>query len=692
MKLEAVIIYRGGGGTDLQEIGLDVVIAFLMYDFNYQPIKSVITFNQKLILSIYFLVKLMKIIQNSMTSAFFLSTALFTITGWGFPIVTSAQNVPTKQEKSSEQKVQLMSVEISKDFTINAQDKNLSLINVNPQTLYFSDCSKRVAGNFNIPANNLIAPTKSNLQEEEQPLLAPLSACNSTLEILSPTPATLISQKFLPPSESVSPPELKEPLQIQTVEYGEQWRFIFQPYATIPISTYGSATVKGQTVNYSLSLGKLLQYLSVTASGRVEAWKGNWGFIIDGYYANLNAINGIQNTKNRTPSSINTVDYILTNSINTSVQEVANQLDQQVQILKQQEELKASTILHDLEKEVDALQTTLTKDAQELETLATDLKSFQETLAQDGQKLETLSTNIKEVQSLGIPLEPTPGLKTAIALNSAIAKNQEQLKDLQQQIENIGTIPSLDQVQQNLEQTKLVLEEADQKVKELQQIQDSEPLQKLQATIEEDKAIIDQELQQIDQVKNFQANKEPQQINNDIDTSLQFNQGIYDFAVSYNFGDMPPTSLPQKPSEKEFPRVWFQPILGVRLNDINLQIQNTINYEISSSLVNIQGTAQNTVQAGRLWLEPLAGGKLGLQLSDPITLWLRGDISGFGLSGDINYSWNLLFGMDWWVRENISLQLGYRFYEINYQDGSGSDAFGFSELFNGPFVSASFHF
>ena len=548
-------------------------------------------------------------------------------------------------------------------------------------------------------AHFVTAPTLPSL-EEDQPLSVPTSSCASDLEILSPTPNTLVSQETLPPSESVFPPQQSESLQIQTAEDSDakgtaeaaRWRFVFQPYATIPLSTYGSATVKGQTVDYSLSLGRLLQYLSVTASGRVEAWKGNWGFIIDGYYVNLNAINGVQRTNSRTPSPINAVDYVLTKGINTNIQQVANQLDQQVQVLKKQEELKANETLQKLEKEVNDLQATLTQDAQSLETLATDFKAFQETLAQDGRKLETLSTNIQEAQSLGIPLEPTSGLKSAIALNSAIAKNQEQLKDLQQQIQNIGTIPSLDQVEQNLQQTRAVLEEAGQKVQELQQIQDSEPLRTLQATIEQDKELINQKLQQIDKVKNFQDNREPQQINNDIDSSLQFNQGIYDFAVSYNFGDTPPTSLPKEPSEKGFPRFWFQPILGVRLNDINVQIQNTINYEISSSLVNIQGTTQSTVQAGKLWFEPLVGGKLGLQLSDPITLWLRGDVSGFGLSGDTNYSWNLLFGMDWWVKENISLQLGYRFYEINYQTGTGSNAFGFSELFNGPFISASFHF
>ncbi len=542
-----------------------------------------------------------------------------------------------------------------------------------------------------IPKLNVIAPTESPL-EEDQVLPAPTSACASDLEILSPTPNTLVSREISPPPESVSSSELSEPLQIQTVEDSERWRFIFQPYATIPISTYGSATIKGETVNYSLSLGRLLQYLSVTASGRVEAWKGNWGFIIDGYYANLNAIDGVQQTKSRTPSPINAVDYVLTKGINTNIQNVANQLDQNVQILKEQEEFKASTALQNLEQEVNHLQATVTQDAQSLETLATDFKSFQQTLAQDGQKLETLVANIQDIQSLGIPLEVNQGLKSAIALNSAIAKNQEQLQDLQQQIQNLGKIPSLDQVQQNLQQTKVALEEAEQKVQELQQIQDSEPLRTLQTTIKQDKELIDQQLQEIDKVKNFQENREPQQINNDINSSLQFDQGIYDFAISYNFGDTPPTSLPKEPSGQDFPRFWFQPILGVRLNDINLQIQNTINYEISSSLVNIQGTAQNTVQAGKLWFEPLVGGKLGLQLSDPIVLWLRGDMSGFGLAGDTDYSWNLLFGMDWWVRENISLQLGYRFYEINYKTGTGSNAFGFSELFNGPFLSASFHF
>jgi hypothetical protein len=96
--------------------------------------------------------KSIKNIQNSMTSALFLTTALLVITSWGFPVITSAQSKPTKQETLSDQKVQLMFVQTSEDFKANTKDKTLRLVNVNPQTLYFSDRPKRVAGNLTMPA------------------------------------------------------------------------------------------------------------------------------------------------------------------------------------------------------------------------------------------------------------------------------------------------------------------------------------------------------------------------------------------------------------------------------------------------------------------------------------------------------------------------------------------------------------
>ena len=66
--------------------------------------------------------------------------------------------------------------------------------------------------------------------------------------------------------------------------------------------------------------------------------------------------------------------------------------------------------------------------------------------------------------------------------------------------------------------------------------------------------------------------------------------------------------------------------------------------------------------------------------------------SGFGMAGDTDLSWNLLVRMDWWVNSTTSLQLGYRFYEINYKNGTGKNTFGFEQNLNGPFIAATFHF
>jgi hypothetical protein len=491
---------------------------------------------------------------------------------------------------------------------------------------------------------------------------------------------------------------LGESLQIETPEDVNRWRFTFQPYVTIPVNTYGSATVKGNTVNYSLGLGTLLQSLKATASGRVEAWNGNWGFIIDGYYANLGAINNVQRVNTRTPSIFNTVDYLLSRGINTNLGQFADQLSKDIQEFRDVKEIKTAEIeikLETLTANVQALKDTLRQDLDSLQDVAENIDNLREELASKKQNLETLTAKIEDLQGLresGFELEPDQKIKAAIAINSAIANNQDKLQDLEDKLNNLRNPPDLTPVRENLQQIKQTLQETEQKVEVLRQIKDSEPLQQLQAAIKEKQAQVDQTLAQIETVKDFVQNRDLQQISNDITSNLDFSQGIYDFALTYNFGDTPPTSLPKEPSGKSFPKLWFQPILGTRLNSLNLQLENTINYKISSSLVNIEGTAQNTYQASKLWFEPLLGAKAGIQLSDPISLWLRGDYSGFGLAGDTNYSWNLIFGMDWWVRENISLQLGYRFYEINYQNGSGSDAFGFSELFNGPFLSASFHF
>lgn len=171
-----------------------------------------------------------------------------------------------------------------------------------------------------------------------------------------------------------------------------------------------------------------------------------------------------------------------------------------------------------------------------------------------------------------------------------------------------------------------------------------------------------------------------------IESTLKYNQGIYDLAFSYHFGDPAPFSRPDQPSNKSFPQVWFEPIIGARINYLKATIEDT-EIRIGNREIELRDR-----EADKTWVQAMIGAKFGVQVSDPVTLWLRGDIAGFDWGADTDMSWNIIAGADWWVSRTISLQFAYRFYGIEYGYGSGNDEFKFEQKLNGPLLSATFYF
>lgn len=473
-----------------------------------------------------------------------------------------------------------------------------------------------------------------------------------------------------------------------------KWRFQFQPYATIPITTYGTATARGRTVSYDLSLGEVLDSLNFTASARAEAWKGRLGFIVDGYFVNLGDVANLDKQVTRTPSALNALNYLMSKGTNTRVADLVNNLDQKIQTAKENKELKQAEIVekvNELEQEINNLKITISEDLEKIENIDFKVEEIRNNLA----KFSDSRIGDLNFQNLdNLRLNPD-GFKELLGLNIRDFPKIQDLQELNNRIENTGVrevLSSLPEIKQKLTETKVTLEESIEKIKEERKIEETEELQKLQAEIEEAKSLVEQELAKIEQTKDFLENRLPQELDISSKTDLNFQQGIYDFAISYHFGEIPNYRLPEKPSNRRYPLVWFEPIAGVRLNNISLSIQETINVTATSTLVNFNGSFQNNYSQSKTWLGPMIGAKLGIQMNDAIAFWLRGDYAGFGVGGETDYSWNILGGMDWWVGYNTSLQLGYRFYEINYQNGSGNNAFGFQESFNGPFLSATVHF
>ena len=615
------------------------------------------------------------------------------------------------------------------------------------------------------------------------------------------------------------------------------WQIKFQPYATIPINTYGTATARGRTVNYHLDLGEVLQSLRVTGSARVEAWNGRFGLIFDGYYASLRNVINLQKTRVREPNFINSLNWLLSRDANQRIQkainglegisqsvdriqglkeegsfqeagdkiralrqdialkteqlsqlpaaaeEVRDQIRQEVALreeqlqeletainnarqrfqqeivpkIEQAQELKTTLaeIRQEVQQEVERKAERLNEFKQALDSLQGQLAERQNTLQEMVVKIQTLpEVDIGEIRD-NIDIRDLRDLEKKIAelprdpafsdrlgnlkdfqeklsqIQEALARGQEKIQELrglkdseplqqlQAKIQELRELKDREPLQQlqgkieELRQTKdsEILQQLQAKVQELQQLKDSEPLQQLQAKLQELRELKDSEplqrleqeiqnaresLEQLEQtmqqVQEFADNRQLQQLEADSETNLQFDQGIYDFAVSYHIGAPISHELPEKPSNRSFPLIWFQPYAGLRLNSISIDIEQTLTVQLSSPLVNFSQTFQQTFSQGRTWFEPLLGGKFGVQVSDPITFWIRGDASGFGLAGDTDLSWNLLFGVDCWVNRQISLQFAYRFYGIEYKNGSGDNAFGFTQNFNGPFLAATFHF
>jgi hypothetical protein len=76
----------------------------------------------------------------------FLGAAATAIIGLGMPNISVAQTTPPQQ------KVQLMFVQTAEDIKVDPAAKTIRLVNVNKQTLYFSDRPNRIAGNLTMAA------------------------------------------------------------------------------------------------------------------------------------------------------------------------------------------------------------------------------------------------------------------------------------------------------------------------------------------------------------------------------------------------------------------------------------------------------------------------------------------------------------------------------------------------------------
>lgn len=97
-----------------------------------------------------------------------------------------------------------------------------------------------------------------------------------------------------------------------------------------------------------------------------------------------------------------------------------------------------------------------------------------------------------------------------------------------------------------------------------------------------------------------------------------------------------------------------------------------------------------TVKGHEDWIDPILGLEYRGYLTDKILLNAGGDLGGFGVGSDFTWGFRISFGYE--LADWASVWAGWRYLDIDYDDGSGANRFEYDVTLNGPLVGAVLRF
>ena len=108
--------------------------------------------------------------------------------------------------------------------------------------------------------------------------------------------------------------------------------------------------------------------------------------------------------------------------------------------------------------------------------------------------------------------------------------------------------------------------------------------------------------------------------------------------------------------------------------------------------VQVTGPLGNDLSASESqdWVDPVVGAIYSWPLADEWTLNLRGDIGGFGIGSD--FAWQGMATLRWQFSPRTSLGAAYRYLDMDYEDGKGSNYFKYDMATSGPAMGVIFTF
>jgi opacity protein-like surface antigen len=138
-------------------------------------------------------------------------------------------------------------------------------------------------------------------------------------------------------------------------------------------------------------------------------------------------------------------------------------------------------------------------------------------------------------------------------------------------------------------------------------------------------------------------------------------------------------------------QVGLEADLGYALND-RLTLFGGMRYVSLDADLRVTGPLGNELSASESqdWIDPVVGAIGTWPLAEKWRLALRGDIGGFGVGSD--FAWQGIATLRWQFSPRTALGVAYRYLDMDYEDGRGSDYFKYDMATSGPAMGVVFTF
>lgn len=173
-----------------------------------------------------------------------------------------------------------------------------------------------------------------------------------------------------------------------------------------------------------------------------------------------------------------------------------------------------------------------------------------------------------------------------------------------------------------------------------------------------------------------------------IDADVNVQQTSVELAAGYRIPIETGVAGETGASGKQKWKFWIEPILGLRYGDV----EEEIDLKLTFTRLQAIGENERVIKDNDWWIEPFVGVRLFSQYKEKFTIFVRGDMGGVSVDNESIFSWHAIGGFDYKPWASVSLKLGYRVYDFDYENDDGQNKFELNARQHGPIFGISFYF